>query len=245
MEISLLRSSSIFCIYLAIWLVSVGQSESSANGDPTHPHGSDEALQRKRQNVKQAQWMWEGREAAVRVLSAAESTLDSVADNLEELWNRESARAASEVERLLQGAIGSMPQPTAVPISRVPVTMMPILPHPVTPAPASSNTDCLLGRNPEQYLLDEMLQVTNVNLLLDPSTPQGMAFNFILEDPTARMDLCGFPTLAQRYGMGTFHCHFGFCCHMSLSRWRCLLGRTQHQFTIQQQEPTGQRIQAG
>ena len=195
----------IFWVHLVVWLLSIWQSEpSSSDGDDTaangNVHGNQPTVRRKRLEDDKSQWMWEGREAAIRVLAAAESTLDSVADSLEELWDRESARAASEVERLLQGAIGSMPRPS--PVAMVPVTMMPILLLPSTSTPSSSNPDCLQGRNPEQYLLDEIAQVTDVNLLLDPNTPQGMAFNFILEDSTVAADLCGYPTLEQRYGLG-------------------------------------------
>jgi len=200
------------------------QDDSTIDTNP-----NEESLRRKRRNEQRQQqqqqhrnWMWEGMSegggaAQAALVTAAESTLDTVADSLEELWDRESARAASEVERLLlQGggtAIGSMPQaePTGAPAAMVPVTMMPIAP--ITQSPSTTTTatptsipdrGCLMGRSPEQYLLDEMLMVTNVNLLLDPNTPQGMAFNFMLEDPTVRRDLCGYPTMAQRYGLGTY-----------------------------------------
>ena len=190
-------------IFWVVWFISVWQAEPSSGSDgaSANVNGSEPTVRRKRlKDDDQSQWIWEGREAAIRVLTAAESTLDSVADSLEELWDRESARAASEVERLLQGAIGSMPRPS--PVAMAPVTMMPIRPPPVTPSPSSSNPDCLQGRTPEQFLLDEIAQVTNVNLLLDPNTPQGMAFNFMLEDSTNRTDLCGYSTLEQRYGLG-------------------------------------------
>jgi len=193
--------------------------------DTKHDSSTDDAntkedpLRRKRSNEQQQQQqhnlnrMWEGTSegATQALMTAAESTFGAVADNLEELWDRESARAASEVERMLQGAIGSMPSPTRGPISMVPVTMMPVAPTTSTPSttgtasPTSTpDTECLMGRSPEQYLLDELLQITNVNLLLDPSTPQGMAFNFILDDETVRRNLCGYPTIAQRYGLGKF-----------------------------------------
>lgn len=199
-----MRMSRIFWVHLVVWFLSIWQSVPSDDGDVVaaswNTYGDEPTVRRKRVKENDSQWMWDGREAAIRVLVAAESTLDSVADSLEELWDRESARATFEVERLLQGAIGSMPRPS--PVAMAPVTMVPILLVPSTSTPSSSNPDCLQGRNPEQYLLDEIAQVTDVNLLLDPNTPQGMAFNFMLEDSTVTADLCGYPTLEQRYGLG-------------------------------------------
>jgi len=162
---------------------------------------AEESLRRKRQN-EQLHLLLEGHNAA-SLVAAAESTIDTaVSDSLEHLWERESARAAAEVERMLQG-VGSMPS-TGAPGSASPLTMAPFPPTSSflptgSPAPTP---DCLQGRSPEQYLLDEMLLITNVNLLLDPTTPQGNGFNFLLEDTTVRQNLCGYPSIAQRYGLG-------------------------------------------
>jgi len=164
---------------------------------------AEKSFRRKRQN-EQLHFLLEGHNAA-SLVTAAESTIDTAigSDSLEHLWERESVRAAAEVERMLQG-VGSMPL-TGAPGSASPLTMAPFPPTSSSFLPTgspASTTDCLQGRSPEQYLLDEMLLITNVNLLLDPTTPQGNGFNFLLEDTTVRQNLCGYPSIAQRYGLG-------------------------------------------
>lgn len=73
---------------------------------------------------------------------------------------------------------------------------------PHTEQPTPLGVTCLKGRTPEQYLLDELLEISTVNVLLDPLQPQGMAFNFILGDTTVRDNVCTYSTIAQRYGLG-------------------------------------------
>lgn len=141
------------------------------------------------------------------VTNLAMAAVDAVADgldSLEQMWTRETAQAHKEIERILQGLGSSMPpiggptlSPTSGPPSAAPITV----PAPTTAAPTVT-VDCLVGRTPEQYLLDELLQTTEVSFLLDPAMPQGMAFNFILADTLVRQDVCAYPTIAQRYGLG-------------------------------------------
>ena len=48
--------------------------------------------------------------------------------------------------------------------------------------------------------------ITDVDLLLDPTTPQGMAFNFIVnEDGYLSKDPCDATTIEQRYGLVTLY----------------------------------------
>lgn len=161
----------------------------------------DPATRRKRRN-EQVDWMLKGREAAVNALAAAESTMDAVSEDLEQMWARESELATSEVERLLQG-FGSMPPRPAPTLA--PSTAQPSAPA-VTPTPTPlffDDQECLQGRIPEQYLLDELQLITdNVSLLLDPTAPQGRAYNFLLTDPALQPNVCTYPTLSQRYGLG-------------------------------------------
>jgi len=169
----------------------------SVGGTPDDPA----ATWRKRRN-EQVDWMLKGREAAVNALAAAESTMEAVSEDLEQLWARESELATSEVERLLQG-FGSMPPRPAPTLA--PSTAQPSAPA-VTPTPTPlffDDQECLQGRIPEQYLLDELQLITdNVSLLLDPTAPQGRAYNFLLTDPALQPNVCAYPTLSQRYGLG-------------------------------------------
>lgn len=129
-------------------------------------------------------------------------TVNSVSQTLEEMWQKETQAAQQELERLLQSGLEMsmpMPQPTLTPGTTLPPAV------PSTPAPQIGATfpptpapNCLLGRTPEQYLLDELLQITSVNELLDPNRPQGMAFNFILGDTAVRSDVCAYRTIAHR-----------------------------------------------
>jgi hypothetical protein len=148
--------------------------------------------------------------------SSTNSLAATLSTVLEDLWATETAAAQAELHRFLIGqykfdAAFSMPNtppaatspnPKPSPPAPAPPTAATFAPH--TGRPTSLNGSCLTGRTEEQYLLDEMLQVTSsVNLLLDPDFAQGMAFNFILADDAVRQDVCGYPTLAQRYGLGT------------------------------------------
>jgi hypothetical protein len=166
------------------------------------------------------------------VSSSAITTETTIATTtqLEDLWARETAAAQAELHRFLNGqfkfdAAFSMPGKDKQPSSThksdktppqspsPPVAAPPGGPTatftPQTARPTPLNGSCLTGRTPEQYLLDEMLLVSSVNLLLNPDFPQGMAFNFILADDTIRQDICAYPTLAQRYGLGTHALEFG------------------------------------
>jgi hypothetical protein len=151
--------------------------------------------------------------------SSTNSLAATLSTVLEDLWATETAAAQAELHRFLIGQYkfdaafsmpntppaATIPNPKPSPQSApapAPPTAATFAPH--TGRPTSLNGSCLTGRTEEQYLLDEMLQVTSsVNLLLDPDFAQGMAFNFILADDAVRQDVCGYPTLAQRYGLGT------------------------------------------
>jgi hypothetical protein len=170
--------------------------------------------------------------------SSTNTLAATISTVLEDLWATDTAAAQAELHRFLNGQYkfdavfsmpntapaatqpnngGNKPSPPSAP-APAPPTAATFAPH--TGRPTLFNGSCLTGRTEEQYLLDEMLQVTSsVNLLLDPDFAQGMAFNFILADDAVRQDVCGYPTLAQRYGLGTSF--FPNKKHCSDKRWRC------------------------
>jgi hypothetical protein len=125
------------------------------------------------------------------------SAFDSVAESLEELWTRESALAQKELERQLLWRVGSFPSPPA-PVS-LPVQK---------PSMAPTENGCLNGRTPGQFLLDTLIEVTAAEDLLDPGTPQGRAFSFILNDTLVGEDVCAYGTIEQRYGLGKCNIHW-------------------------------------
>jgi hypothetical protein len=54
-------------------------------------------------------------------------------------------------------------------------------------------------------LLDRLSLITNQSLLIDESTPQGLAFKFMaIEDPLMP-NVCAYPTIDQRFGLATFY----------------------------------------
>ena len=144
--------------------------------------------------------------AATDMLVAA---WDSVSLTIEEMWVRDAKGAEKEMERQMLGLTGdgsmSMFMPTLAPIvAPNPIsTMPPTVDNNPTIGPTIGN--CLNGRTSEQYLLDTLAAITpSVDVLLNPATPQGQAFNFLLNDTLIDADdaICNYTTLPQRYGLG-------------------------------------------
>ena len=102
-----------------------------------------------------------------------------------DLWEQEAAQAELDAERILQGYL-SMSIPTSPPVG----------------PPLA----CLQGRTREEYFLDVLSPFTDRSLLRDPSTPQGQAFDWMLNmDPVFEDDPCYYPTTEQRYGLLTIY----------------------------------------
>jgi hypothetical protein len=145
-------------------------------------------------------------------------------DALTDMW--ESAVEASETARLLQDFSMSMPTrsptrrpstpppvaPTApTPVTRSPTpsptvfvpTPAPTTPPPtISPAPTSTPSEtCLEGTPIEDHLLEVLGEITDSSILLDTSTPQGMAFDFMVNDDP--LHPCDSTTIEQRYGLLT------------------------------------------
>ena len=119
---------------------------------------------------------------------------------LERIWQLTKAEADAEYERLLAG----MSMPTSSP-----VTPSPVQPN-STPQPTQSPTtseNCLEGTTREIYLFDILKTVTDTELLTDPETPQGLAFDHITNNDLALADICASSTsrIRQRYGLTTFY----------------------------------------
>jgi hypothetical protein len=136
------------------------------------------------------------------------AAMDSVAETIEEMWARETAIAQKELERQLFGILGSLPPFPSVPVpTPKPIAMPSLAPDAVTPttksvSPTAADDQCLDGRTPDQFLLDTLVEISSVVSLLNPATPQGQAFNFILNDTLVGEDVCAYTTIEQRYGLG-------------------------------------------
>lgn len=81
---------------------------------------------------------------------------------------------------------------------------MPSPGRPTTPAPTGSDF-CLEGQPLADYLIERLSPITDPELLADPATAQGMALQFMANDPLVQSDVCRYPTLEQRYGLATFY----------------------------------------
>ena len=153
--------------------------------------------------------------------------------SLSQLWENEALLAQTEADRVLfrwENVFNSLPTPKPKP-TRAPITpTQPPSPRPTpAPFPATSrptrqgggtdpplptlspiNTvsptpfDCLVGTTIEDFLLQQLSTITSATLLTNPSTPQGRAFQFMVNDPL-QPDVCTYPTLNQRYAMATIY----------------------------------------
>ena len=74
-----------------------------------------------------------------------------------------------------------------------------------TPSLNPLPNDCFDGKSREEYLATYLSTVTDPDLLDDPLTPQGQAFNWIVGSDPIQVDPCTYPTTAQRYGLATFN----------------------------------------
>jgi hypothetical protein len=131
---------------------------------------------------------------------------------LEYLWENAAVSAQIDIdtERILArgvyvGFSGDMsmptPHPTPHPI-RTP-TPAPIpggTPRPTTPPPSG---DCLLGRTKEEYIFDLLEPITSASILTDPTTPQGSAFDYLVNQDTFLANPCTSSTIEQRYAFTT------------------------------------------
>jgi len=95
------------------------------------------------------------------------------------------------------------PIPTPLP------TLMPIFtPMPsVAPVPilGSPSVICLESTPRNEYIFDVLKKHTPAEILMDPTTPQGKAYNYLANNDPGIIDHCSYTTLEQRYGLTTFY----------------------------------------
>jgi len=108
-------------------------------------------------------------------------------DEKDVLWEEEAAEAEINAERILQNYLYmslSTPPPTLGPPGF-----------------------CLEGGvTREKYFLSTLSPITDEDLLLDTNSPQGQAFDWIVnKDPVFQPDPCQYPTTTQRYGLLTLY----------------------------------------
>lgn len=140
---------------------------------------------------------------------------------MEDIWAKASRTAMSEIEalRLLRNNPYTMsmslsssndnppskppvveptqkPGPTHMPVTEVSPTNMPVPGPPV---------NCLEGKTRTEYIFDLLKTITPSDTLLDPTTSQGMAYKYLVNDDQALLDPCSYSTIEQRFGLTTFY----------------------------------------
>ena len=127
---------------------------------------------------------------------------------MRDLWEQAAAAAQVELEleRMLESSSEdrmSMPSSPSRPTrpSRPPISH----PTPAPNRPSGPPVDCLQGRTREEYIYDLLVPITPANILNDPSTPQGAAFEYLANDDPHLEDPCVSDTIEQRYGLTTLY----------------------------------------
>lgn len=151
---------------------------------------------------------------------------------MEDIWVKASRVARSELEalRLLRNSQDMMsmslsssndiprppvPEPTQnlipipMPVIEVSPTNMPPSESPppsvLEPGPTPLPVKCLEGKSRKEYIFDVLKTISQPETLLDPTTPQGMAYDYLANDDPALVDPCSSSTIEQRFGLTTFY----------------------------------------
>lgn len=89
-------------------------------------------------------------------------------------------------------------------------------PEPTTPSPTpGSATDEPTKAPVEEETCEDLprasvlfelcAEITDVDVLSDPSTPQNKAYEWLVNDDSLQIDPCTYPTVQQRYALATFY----------------------------------------
>jgi hypothetical protein len=73
----------------------------------------------------------------------------------------------------------------------------------IAPTSIPTNLACM-GLSRSEAMLSILSEVSDEMLLLQPNTPQGVAYLWMLDGDPAMVDPCTFPTLKQRYSLASF-----------------------------------------
>eukprot|EP00542_Grammatophora_oceanica_P017687 CAMPEP_0194037058 /NCGR_PEP_ID=MMETSP0009_2-20130614/9407_1 /TAXON_ID=210454 /ORGANISM="Grammatophora oceanica, Strain CCMP 410" /LENGTH=586 /DNA_ID=CAMNT_0038679057 /DNA_START=180 /DNA_END=1937 /DNA_ORIENTATION=+ len=119
------------------------------------------------------------------------------------MWVRQLQETSMSSSMSMSPTPPTPPTPSSDVPTRAPSATTPTPPNPpgsptTAPAPA-----CLEGTTKEAYLLDLLDDITDATTLQDTSTPQGEAFDFMVNTDT--IDVCTYPTVEQRYILSTFY----------------------------------------
>lgn len=116
---------------------------------------------------------------------------------------------SAAVNTVEPSAIAQTELPTIIPLVSVLPTLVPSVPTAptinVTAIPTVGSSDGCLAKSREEGLLDILRNVSSVDDLLNPASPQGAAFNWMLVGDPLLVDPCTYPTVEQRYSLAVFY----------------------------------------
>jgi hypothetical protein len=137
------------------------------------------------------------------------SPLNEIVDSdndMERIWEKASRVAKNEIDtmRLLDFSPDmSMGSPSGDGRPSRPPAIMPTAPP--NTGPSQTPEDCLMGRTKEEYFFDLLVPITAADILNDLTTPQGTAFDYLVNDDPALENPCSSNTIEQRYGLTTLY----------------------------------------
>jgi hypothetical protein len=86
------------------------------------------------------------------------------------------------------------------------------------PSGAPTNLACM-GLSRSEAMLSILSEVTDEQKLLQPNSPQGVAYLWIIDGDQAMVDPCTYPTVKQRFALATFFYSTGGSFWTSETRW--------------------------
>ena len=103
-----------------------------------------------------------------------------------------------------------VPSPTSpsTPTTPAPVQDPTSAPAPTNapgPDPTTAPDSGCSSRPRAEAMVDTLSAVTDAAVLTNPSTPQGMAYRWLLDADPAQIDPCTYPTVEQRYALTTMY----------------------------------------
>jgi hypothetical protein len=98
-------------------------------------------------------------------------------------------------------------EPTSAPVALTVAPQIATDPPLVTPtlSPTISPLSVCESLPREEAMESILVETTDGPILSDPSTPQGMAYRWILNDDPLQIDPCTYPTVQSRYALATFY----------------------------------------
>jgi hypothetical protein len=147
------------------------------------------------------------RRKRIELPKAPMNRLLNTGKDMEDIWEKASRTAQSEIEMMrllnMHSPDMSMGSPSGDGPPARPPADTPSSPPDTGPTPPS--VECLMGRTKEEYIFDLLEPITSSETLNDLSTPQGMAFDFLVNDDPGLEDPCASSTIEQRYGLVTLY----------------------------------------